>query len=234
MQFDMWKTLGLLAAVGLIAACQTPRKKPAYLKQAEFLKHFAAESQTSATSTNGAEAGPRLIAPGMQLTISVEEERSLNRQLVVSPAGVIDFPGAGRISAVGLTSDELADRIRQPLEKDYFKKATVTVSVDTAPSLVPPGSAGVVYVMGAVQKPGPIALPSNAEAYMVLNAILAAGGLGQFADGSEVRLLRLDNEGKKIETRVNVSRIMKNGEFERDIPLRNGDWVVVPEKWISF
>jgi protein involved in polysaccharide export with SLBB domain len=70
--------------------------------------------------------------------------------------------------------------------------------------------------------------------FTLTKVILAAGGIATFGDGSKVRVLRYDANGKKFETRVNVDRIMKNGDFEKDIVIQNGDWIIVPEKWINF
>jgi polysaccharide export outer membrane protein len=222
----------LLLAIG--SGCATA--KPKVLSREAFLKHFN-QAQPAAATTNAADAAtkPRLITPGTQLTVSVAEDRSLNRQIVVPPSGVVEFAGVGRLSVTGLTTDELAQKIREPLERDFFKKATVEVMIESTPTLPTTVAAGTITVMGSVGRPGPMLLPAGqTEPFTVLKAVLAAGGLGQFADGANVRLLRYDSKGQKIETRVNVTRIMKLGEYERDVPLQDGDWVVVPEKWVSF
>jgi len=46
-----------------------------------------------------------------------------------------------------------------------------------------------------------------------------------------VRIIRYcGGAERKYETHVNVERIMKNGEFEDDLPVRANDWVIVPQK----
>ncbi len=47
---------------------------------------------------------------------------------------------------------------------------------------------------------------------------------------AKVQLIRYNEAGKKYVTYVDVDRIMKRGEFEKDIQVQNGDWIIVPEK----
>ncbi len=215
----------------LLVGCQSG--KTVTLPAKRFADHFANAAQTVATTTNTAGevvAKPRLIVPGMPLSVSVDEDHSLNRVYTVPPSGVVDFAGAGRINVVGLTTDELAQKIRAPLERDYFQKATVAVTIETA---VGPGKGGVVYVLGSVNRPGPLLLPAD-EPFTVTKVIIAAGNFSSFAKSTKVRLIRYDESGKKYQTYVNVARIMKNGEFDEDIPVQNGDWIIVDEKLFSF
>jgi polysaccharide export outer membrane protein len=218
-------------------------------------------ANASATSTNETAsivvapevATPRLVAPGMLLTVTVAEDPNLNRQYMVPPSGIVELLGVGRLKVTGLTPDELAKKIKDPLERDYLQKATVAVSLESAmgaaspipggagPVVAATGSSpslggaggGVVYVLGNIGRPGPLMLPRD-EVFTLTKVILAAGGIATFGDGSKVRVLRYDANGKKFETRVNVNRIMKNGDFEKDIVIQNGDWIIVPEKWINF
>jgi protein involved in polysaccharide export with SLBB domain len=90
-----------------------------------------------------------------------------------------------------------------------------------------------VYVLGAINRPGPMLLPQN-EMFTLTKVIIAAGGFGPFSMGSRVRLIRYDENAHKFETRVNVAQIMKRGDFENDVIVWNGDWIIVPEKWINF
>lgn len=236
----MWKWLIILSATGVLTiGCKSPDQAKV-LSNEGFMKQFAAPAAVDKITTN-APAGPKLIAPGMVLTVTVAEDASLNRQYPVPPAGILDVPGAGRLKVIGLTVEELAEKIKQALEKDFFQKATVTVNLDAVP-MAPEGSVsgagtgvsgGVVYLLGNIGRPGPLLLPSS-EVFTLTKAIIAAGGLTTFGNGAKVRIVRYDSNGKKFETRVNVDKIMKQGLFEKDVPLQNGDWIIVPEKWINF
>ena len=76
--------------------------------------------------------------------------------------------------------------------------------------------------------------PSTAGNVATAVAIIAAGNFATFANGGKVQLIRYNEAGKKYVTYVDVDRIMKRGEFEKDVQVQNGDWIIVPEKLINF
>jgi polysaccharide biosynthesis/export protein len=94
-------------------------------------------------------------------------------------------------------------------------------------------SRGVVYLLGEVNNPGAVALPMNQETTLA-KLILNSGGLGQFANDSRVRILRTGPDGSKQTLNVDVGRILKTGAFEEDVPLVDGDVVIVREKLLSI
>lgn len=81
--------------------------------------------------------------------------------------------------------------------------------------------AGVVYVDGAVQKPGSFPLQDDMT---VSQAVTAAGGLGDVAKASEVKLVRNVN-GQIQVTPINLEMIHEGSEA--DIELQDQDVVVV-------
>jgi len=224
----------LISAVG----CGTPGVT--ILGPEAFKKRFSGPVTTPVKAGTNATAVTtvKAIGPGMVLSVAVVQDPSLNKYYTVPPSGMVDFSGAGRINVTGLTVEEVAKKIREPLERDFFQKADVSVTIETSPpaGAVAPATeseGGVIYVLGAVNRPGPLALPPN-QVFTLAKTIISAGGFTQFGNGTKVRLIRYNQAGHKFETRVNVTQILKNGEFEKDIPVQNGDWVIVSEKWISF
>jgi len=189
-----------------------------------------AYSSAGTNATTATNSKPRVIVPGVTISVTVDEDRSLNRAYLVPTSGAIDYPPLGRIVVEGLTPDEVAQKIRESLEKDYFQKATVTVAVEAVPL---GAGGGVIYVIGNVNRPGPLLLPKD-ERFTVTKAIIAAGNFATFANGGKVQLIRYNEAGRKSITYVDVDRIMKRGEFEKDISVQNGDWIIVPEKLINF
>ena len=239
----MQRCFVLLCLILLAAGCQSGTTS-IVLSNQEFVRKFSTPP-AAAVGTNEAPqeaVGPALIAPGMLIQVVVAEDASWNRQYMVPVSGNVDILGMGRTMVTGLTPDELAKKIKMSLERDFLQKATVTVTIEAAPAgaAAPPGAVnvgggggGVVYVLGNVGRPGPLMLPRD-QVFTLTKVIIAAGGISTFGNGAQVRILRYDSSGKKFETRVNVDRIMKRGEFEKDIPIENGDWIIVPEKWINF
>ena len=89
-------------------------------------------------------------------------------------------------------------------------------------------SSGRVYLLGQVAQPGayPLSLDQNAT---LARTILAYGGIPRFADGKRVKLVRFAPDGSKQSMIVDVESILKTGSFEKDVPLKNEDVVIVPE-----
>ena len=86
-----------------------------------------------------------------------------------------------------------------------------------------------VYLLGEVNKPGAVALTAGPGA-TVARLILDQEGLTQFANPSKVQIQRTAPDGSKKTMLVDVGRILKEGTFEEDVPLQDGDVVIVPEK----
>ena len=215
----------------LSAGCQSNQSMQV-LSPEKFVTATGGEaySSTETNATTATNAKPRVIVPGVTISVTVDEDHSLNRAYLIPNSGAIDYPPLGRIVVEGLTPDEVAQKIRESLEKDYFQKATVTVGVEAVPA---GGGGGVIYVIGNVNRPGPLLLPKD-ERFTVTKAIIAAGNFATFANGGKVQLIRYNEAGKKYVTYVDVDRIMKRGEFEKDIQVQSGDWIIVPEKLINF
>lgn len=86
--------------------------------------------------------------------------------------------------------------------------------------------AGIVYVVGEVQKPGGFALKSN-ENISVLQAIALAQGLTHTSAGSQTRIIRTDTlTGKRTEVRVDLRKVLRGKA--PDPMLQARDIVFVP------
>jgi polysaccharide export outer membrane protein len=82
-----------------------------------------------------------------------------------------------------------------------------------------------VRVIGQVAQPQ--AIPYR-EGMTVLDAVLAVGGLGQFAAGNRARLVR-EVDGKQKEIRIKLGALVNDGDMKQNVPLLPGDVLVVPE-----
>ena len=83
----------------------------------------------------------------------------------------------------------------------------------------------LVKVVGQVQHPS--ALPYR-EGMRVLDAILAVGGLTQFASGNRARIVRVEN-GKETIIHLKVADLVNNGDVQQNALLKPGDVLVVPQ-----
>lgn len=120
-----------------------------------------------------------------------------------------------------------------------FGEADMTVNIKVMPGdifFVPSSehaSRGEVFLLGEVVKPGAISLPLDQDVTLA-KLILSTGGFGKFANDSKVRVLRRAPDGSKQTLVVDVGSILKAGAFENDIPLRDGDVVIVSERILGL
>lgn len=94
-------------------------------------------------------------------------------------------------------------------------------------------SQGRVYLLGAVAKVGAISLPLT-EDVTLARLILSVGGFGQYANENKVKLIRTAPDGTKKTLFVDVGTILKTGAFENDVPLQDGDIVIVAERILGI
>jgi polysaccharide biosynthesis/export protein len=82
-----------------------------------------------------------------------------------------------------------------------------------------------VKVIGQVKTPQ--SLPYR-DGMTVLDAVLAVGGLSQFAAGNRARLVRTEN-GKQTEIKVKLDALLNDGDMKQNLALKPSDVLVVPE-----
>jgi polysaccharide biosynthesis/export protein len=86
--------------------------------------------------------------------------------------------------------------------------------------------AGIVYVLGAVQRPGGYAVSNDRAQLSTLKVLSLAGGLNNVAKSSHAVIVRKDVSGKQIEVEVDLHKVMK---FQsEDLQLRPSDILYVP------
>jgi len=160
-----------------------------------------------------------LIGPGDSLHVFVFQNDELSVTVPVRPDGKISTPLVEDMVAVGKTPSQLARDIEKSLS-EYVKSPKVNVVVMGAMSVF-----SQIKVIGQVLHPQ--AVPYR-DGMTVLDAVLAVGGLGQFAAGNRAHLVRTEN-GKQTEIKVKLEALVNNGDMKQNLALRPGDVLVVPE-----
>jgi polysaccharide export outer membrane protein len=153
------------------------------------------------------------------LEIYVWRNPELTTRVPVRPDGKISTPLVEDMEAVGKTTSTLARDIETVLSK-YVRSPQVNVIVVTALSAM-----SKVTVVGAVKQPG--AIPYR-EGLRVLDVLLAAGGLGEFAAGNRAKIVRTSGDRSK-DIRVRLKKLQEDGDLSQNLPLQPGDVLVVPE-----
>lgn len=156
------------------------------------------------------------LQPGDVLEISVWQEQTLQKQVLVRPDGAFSFPLAGEVQAKGRTVTAVTDQIKRALTK-YIPEPVVTVSVLQ-------NTGNKIYVLGRVQRPGEFVMP---RALDVMQALSMAGGLTPFANRDEIRIFR--RQGGVQETILfNYEQVQEGQGLEQNITLQAGDLIMVP------
>ena len=156
------------------------------------------------------------IGPNDVLNIFVWKEAELTRDVPVMPDGKITYPLIGEIMAQGQTASELKKTIADKLQ-NFVTAPEVTVIVKESRSQV-------VYAIGKLTKPGPIAL---APGMTVMQALSAAGGFAEWADQKNILIVRREG-GKETQLRFNYKEFTAGEKLEQNILLKPGDTLVVP------
>lgn len=94
-------------------------------------------------------------------------------------------------------------------------------------------SAGKVYFLGEVDRPGMYPLPVGVASTLA-RTILQAGGLGKFADASAIKIQRKSPDGSTQSLVFDVKKILETGNFDLDLPLQDEDVIMVPGRWLNF
>lgn len=164
--------------------------------------------------------------PGMDMIRAVAQAGGLTRE--------------ARMDAVRLLRPSGGDGQYQAIPVDLsrlFGSADMQMNIPIQPGdilfapTVSQSSGGHIYLLGEVSNPGIYPLPLQGDA-TVARTLLANGGLGKFANAARVRIQRTAPNGRRESMEVDVGRILKTGSFEDDVPLRDEDVVIVPERGI--
>ncbi len=145
-------------------------------------------------------------------------------ELTVDPAvvrldGKISVPLLDDVQAAGLTPLELK-KVLTERYGEYITSPTVTVIVSQINSKL-------VYVIGEVPRPGPLAIRGD---FRVVDALASAGGFSPFAGKSSVKIIRNANGSGPVEFRFDYDEFVSGENVEQNILLLPGDKIVVPEE----
>ncbi len=163
-----------------------------------------------------------IIGPLDQLTIFVWRNPELGAKVQVRPDGRITTPLIEDMPAVGKTPTMLAQDIKMQLG-EYIRDPLVSVIVDNFSGTF----SQQIRVVGATEKPASIPYRANMT---LLDAMIAVGGLSEFASGNKARLIRQDREtGKQRTYRVRLGDLLKKGQSTANVRLEPGDVIIIPE-----
>ena len=163
-----------------------------------------------------------VIGPLDELTIFVWRNPELGASVQVRPDGRITTPLITDMPAVGKTPSMLAEDLKLQLSQ-YIQEPLVSVIVNKFAGTF----SQQVRVVGATEKPASLPYRANMT---LLDAMIAVGGLSEYASGNRAKLIRFDKEsGHQREFGVRLGDLLKKGDSKANVMLMPGDVIIIPE-----
>ena len=163
-----------------------------------------------------------VIGPLDELTIFVWRNPELGASVQVRPDGRITTPLITDMPAVGKTPSMLAEDLKLQLSQ-YIQEPLVSVIVNKFAGTF----SQQVRIVGATEKPASIPYRANMT---LLDAMIAVGGLSEYASGNRAKLIRFDKTvGKQREFAVKLGDLLKKGDSRANVMLMPGDVIIIPE-----
>lgn len=201
--------IAALAATALLAGCASRASGP-QLPPASFV------------SLSDGPGEEYIIGPLDELTIFVWRNPELGAKVQVRPDGRITTPLITDMPAVGKTPTMLAEDIKLQLSQ-FIQEPIVSVIVNTFAGTY----SQQVRIVGATEKPASIPFRANMT---LLDAMIAVGGLSEFAAGNRAKLVRFDKvSGRQQEYEIKLGDLIKKGDSRANVLLQPGDVIIIPE-----
>ncbi|MDP9122340.1 MAG: polysaccharide biosynthesis/export family protein [Acidobacteriota bacterium] len=157
------------------------------------------------------------IGPRDLLEIKVYELSELNGERRVSEEGTISLPLVGDYKVAGKTDLEIAQELKELLEKKYVQRASVDIQIKEFRSRP-------IAVIGAVKQPGNLGFSGR---WTLLEALAAAGGLAE-NHGNVLYVLRRAESGLSDQVAIDLDDLLVRADPHVNIPIYANDLINVP------
>ena len=163
-----------------------------------------------------------LIGPGDSVSIFVWRNPEISGNFVVRPDGKVTTSLVEDIEVAGRTPTMLARQLEEQLST-YINNPRVTVSVGRFNG---PYSEQV-RVIGEATNPRAI---NYTQHMTLLDLMIQVGGLTQFANGNNAKLVRVINN-EQVTFDIYIEDLIKDGDISKNVDVLPGDIVIIPEAW---
>jgi polysaccharide export outer membrane protein len=173
------------------------------------------EIDTSTSTAPAATDTPKSAAPGSSVFPSAAE---MSQHAVAPPAAGNPPPAQNSASSniITINLNELLET--GDLHNNIGLEAGDVVTVPHA---------GIVYVLGAVNRPGGFVVSNDRTQLTTLKVLSLAGGFTKIAKMDHAVIIRKDEQGKQTETEVDLKKVI-NRESE-DVQMRASDILYIPD-----
>jgi polysaccharide export outer membrane protein len=148
----------------------------------------------------------------------------------VTPAPDANFPSAGIAATdapVPTLPPALSNTITVNLNELMESGDAVNNIILQAGDIVTVPHAGIVYVLGAVGKPGGFILTNDRSQMTTLKMLALAGGLNHTAKSNHAVIIRRDRQGQQHEQTVDLKKVVERKA--EDVRLEASDILYVPD-----
>jgi polysaccharide export outer membrane protein len=172
------------------------------------------------------------IQPGDLLDVTVLEDATLNRRVLVLPDGRISLPLAGTVVAGGQTIEQVQRNVAQRLASNFAVEPNIFIALASlAPEPVPqaplPPETITVFATGQVLSPGAVQVPPGTTLLQAMGLIVP----DRFAAKNRIQVRRTDpRTGQQRLFVFDFRAVEKGGTLNTALPLQDGDVIVVPER----
>ena len=163
-----------------------------------------------------------LLGAGDRIKLDIFSVPEYSGDYQVLADGTLNLPLAGSVTVEGLTLKDASTAISKKFS-EWLTRPIVTVSLTASRPIN-------VAVSGEVTRPGSYTTTLTEGGIPTLTKMLQlAGGMSQSADLQRVQVLRRSSKGGAPQTRtVDLRQLLLTGDISQDVPLRDGDSIVVP------
>ncbi|MDQ7016122.1 MAG: polysaccharide biosynthesis/export family protein [Gammaproteobacteria bacterium] len=199
-------------------------KQDAMLAQVSSNGSLTVDSSTAQLLAKAASSKREMYRIGVddKIQITVRGNPDLDVTVPVRPDGKISMPLVGDILVGGRTPKEVSKIISNYLSK-YLRNPNATVIMTQLRSHE---YLRRVRITGAVTSPSSMPYRGGMT---VLDAVLASGGVNEFAAPNRTKLYR-KIDGVQHVSEIHLDDILKKGEMASNIALAPGDIVTIPER----
>lgn len=189
------------------------------------------EPTTAAEDSNASVEIPEAIATMSHYTvgatdileITVMRHPEVSGQFVINNEGNIQYEFVGDLNVDGLTKDEVKKLLTEKLS-EFIIDPEITVKIAGYNSKI-------IYVVGEVGRPGKIYM--EGDTMTVHEALVEAGLPLLSAKTNAGRVITPSNTGNPIIRKVNVEKLLYQGDLRENLVMQPGDTLYVPPTFLA-
>jgi len=180
------------------------------------------ELPPSTTVGSSTESYDYIIGAGDTLSIYLWGYDDLQDTVPVRPDGQITTKLVEDLTAAGKTPSELAREL-ETAYAEFVNNPVATVSISEFSG----NRDQQVRIIGSSAEP--TSVPFNVG-MTLLDLLIEAGGVGEFASGNRATLIR-SADGERKNYSLRIDDLVRKGDISANVELHPGDVVLIPESW---